>query len=287
MEEVDCRSWRRPPDSECSKGSLNPSTDHLVVEEPLEFRISGRAIATVMRTPGDDRDLFVGFLFNEGWIQSASDIGSVTLCASGEAHRIGNVADLLPAACCHIDPDRPVRLTPATSSCGVCGKRTIEEVLAVVPPLGSAGALALGSAGAPAGPWRLAARLLPALPAALRNAQRIFERTGALHAAGLFDGAGNLLTLREDVGRHNAVDKVAGAALLEGKLPLSDRVLVVSGRASFEIVQKALRVGIPIVAAVSGVSTLARDLAAAGGITLIGFLRDASFRVYAHPERLD
>ncbi len=253
-----------------------------MVEEPLELRIGGRAIATVMRTPGEDRELFVGFLFDEGWIQGPSDIGSVTLCASGDAHRIGNVVDLVPSASCRIDPERPARPTPATASCGVCGKRTIDEVLAAVPLLGSAG----GAPGAAGGPWRFSAELLPSLPAALRRGQRIFERTGALHAAGLFDGDGRLLFLREDVGRHNAVDKVVGAALLDSKLPLSDRVLVVSGRASFEIVQKALRAGIPAVAAVSGISTLARDLAEAGGITLIGFLRGASFQVYAHAERL-
>ncbi|MGH9363048.1 MAG: formate dehydrogenase accessory sulfurtransferase FdhD, partial [Thermoanaerobaculia bacterium] len=163
-----------------------------------------------------------------------------------------------------------------TSSCGVCGKRTIEEVLATVPAPGAE----------PAGPRRLDPEVILSLPSKLRASQRIFERTGALHAAGLFDRQGRLLLVREDVGRHSAVDKAVGAALLAGEVPLAGRILLVSGRASFEIVQKALRAGIPAVAAVSGVTSLAVDLADSGGVTLIGFLREGSFRVYAHAERV-
>jgi FdhD protein len=273
-----------PPDPALKKvpcSSFGPSPlaageDLLVVEEPLEYRIGGEPLATVMRTPGNDRELAVGFLFNEGWIAGTAEIGALSLCASGDQPQAGNVADLIPASGRRIEVNRP-RLTTSTSGCGVCGKRTIEEVLAAVVPL---------SAPAAASGW-IRAEVLRALPERLRAGQRLFERTGALHAAGLFDREGRLVLLREDVGRHNAVDKLVGASLLAGRLPLHDRVLLVSGRVSFEIVQKALRAGIPLVAAISGVSSLARDLASEAGVTLVGFLRGSSFKVYAHPLRIE
>jgi FdhD protein len=285
LKRVPCTSFRAPGPAEAPGSGerssaprrLTRGEDFLAVEEPLELRIGGEPVATVMRTPGNDRELAVGFLFNEGWISGVEEIGALSLCSSGENPGIGNVADLIPAAGRAIAWKVPPRLSPVTASCGVCGKRTIEEVLATVPPLRR-------SPAAESAPLR--ARALERLPAALRSAQILFQRTGALHAAGLFDREGRLLLLREDVGRHNAVDKVVGACVLLGQVTLRERVLLVSGRASFEIVQKALRAGVPTVAAISGVSSLASELAEAGGVTLVGFLRDGSFQTYSHPERI-
>jgi FdhD protein len=260
-----------------------PETDLLVVEEPLEIRYAHAAVATLMRTPGDDLELALGYLYSEGWIDGPSDIGAVALCsglrprADGSAAEGENIVDFLPAAGRGPPPGLAARSAPASSSCGVCGKRTIAEAMALRPPAGA------GPAGR--GRW-LAPELLCSLPDELRRRQRLFASTGALHAAGLFTPAGEALAVREDIGRHNAVDKVIGAALRAGELPLGGRILQVSGRVSFEIVQKAYRAGIGAVTAVSGVSSLAVDLARGVEMTLIGFAREGGFCVYAGAERL-
>ncbi len=269
--------------------------DAVIVEEPLELRMNGTAVVTVMRTPGHDRDLALGLLHNESLIDSLRDVSSVALCGHRErapqlaalrdlpstpesAIESGNVVDVRLAEHIAPPPSSQTRLA-AMSSCGVCGKRTIEEVLALTPDSQS-------PPGARTDALRCPSAVITALPDALRAHQTLFEQTGSAHGAALFDPRGRPLVVREDVGRHNAVDKVVGWAFLAGKLPLSEFVLQVSGRVSFEIVQKAYRAGIPMVAAVSGVSSLASELATQAGITLVGFLRGASFNVYCHPERI-
>jgi FdhD protein len=283
-------------------GKTGPGEDRLVVEEPLEIRVGGTAIATLMRTPGDDLDLALGFLVSEGWIASKREIGALALCGRGTVEE--NVVDLLlPAGTGGPGPSPRPRLL-STSSCGVCGKRTIAEVLARTP-LSRSRAERPGGAGAASGGWpaggaggterpgerardgfSVAAAVLGRLPDVLRAEQRLFDATGSLHAAAIFDAAGSLLAAREDIGRHNAVDKVVGWGVGEGALPLSRHVLQVSGRTSFEIVQKALAAGIPVVAGVSGVSSLALELARAAGMTLIGFARGGRFTVYCGCERI-
>jgi FdhD protein len=253
--------------------------DRVVLEEPLELRVRGSAIATIMRTPGDDVRLALGFFFGEGWISSPADVGALAICGQPGGEPEENVADLLPAEGAHV-PEASPRALPAFSSCGVCGKRTIEEVLAWrLPPRGA-------PPGGGPGEARFPARVLLGLSHRLREKQEIFRATGALHAAGIFTAAGDILHVAEDIGRHNAVDKAVGWALLEGIVPLGSTGLQVSGRTSFEIVQKALRAGIPLVASVSGVSSLAIDLAERAGMTLAGFVREDSMNVYTHPRRV-
>jgi FdhD protein len=277
---------------------VRPATDTIVVEEPLEVRVDGTAVATVMRTPGSDRNLALGFLLTEGWISTTADVGALSLCVQWQTSRDDadrpsteeeteeNVADLrAPSGVLLRSPrDVPQRL-PATSSCGVCGKRTIEEVLARTPLEHS-----LTAGGGPtsidAGDWKISASTLLRLPEKLREKQQIFRTTGALHAAGIFTDSGELLHVEEDVGRHNAVDKVIGWAFLERRLPLARHALQVSGRVSFEIVQKAYAAGIPFLSGVSGVSSLAVDLAERAGVTVVGFLRGDSFSAYTHPDRI-
>lgn len=259
--------------------------DPLVVEAPIEYQIDGEPLATVMRTPGNDFDLAVGFLFGEGWIDSHSDIGTVCLgnravdSPDGPENAFTNVVDLRPSGAARKRLSIQRRHGPIVTSCGVCGKTTIEEILKTVPR--------------PSAEWleatrqlRLASRIVLRLPNRLQSFQPLFQRTGALHAAGIFDLSGNPLAVFEDIGRHNAVDKVVGSLLREDLVPLSKQILVVSGRLSFEIVQKALRAGLPFVVAVSGASHLAVELATEGGITLCGFTRETSFTVYSHPERI-
>ena len=249
-------------------GRVSEAPDALAAEEPLEIRLGGERVAVTMRTPGNDTELAVGFLVGEG-IVVPGDVAGAFECRSDEGD--GGVVDvtLRPGA-------RPSsgwqRNFYATSSCGVCGKASIEAVR-----------VAAGTV--PDGP-SVTAQILGELPERLRDAQRVFDRTGGLHAAGLFAVEGETLTVREDVGRHNAVDKVVGRAALDGALPLHDRVLLVSGRASFEITQKAAMAGIPVVAAVSAPSTLAVRLARESNMTLVGFLRGGDFNVYAGPERI-
>jgi FdhD protein len=252
--------------------------DLLAAEEPLGIRIAGQAVSMTMRTPGDDIDLTAGFLLSEGIVTTAADIASIRICSGEQCGHgdhddgMGNIADVTLRPGLEGRALRRNFLT--TSACGVCGKASIEE-------LRVASAYDLFS-----DEVRITAATLAALPDALRAAQRVFERTGGLHAAGLFDSGGGLLAAREDVGRHNAVDKVTGWALREGRLPLSGCVLLVSGRASFELVQKAVQAGVPVLAAVSAPSSLAAELAAEAGLTLVGFLRGGSMNVYSGAERV-
>lgn len=254
------------------------TSDTLVVEEPLELRIAGQQFTVTMRTPGDDMDLLAGFLVAEGVIRRRDDLKEMRYCAGTDAdgHNTYNVLDatLAPEVA---PPDVSLRrplLT--TSACGVCGKASIDSVEVESPYL-----LADD-------PLRIDAKWLTALPDRLRTAQRVFDKTGGLHAAALFDATTDeLLVVREDVGRHNAVDKVVGWALREDRLPLRGTVLLVSGRASFELAQKAAVAGISVLAAVSAPSSLAVDLAERVGLTLVGFLRDPSMVVYAGAERIN
>jgi FdhD protein len=252
-------------DGRSSKGS-----DVLAGEEPLEVRLEGDSVAVTMRTPtpGQDAELALGFLIGEA-IVKPDQVARVRECTSESAD--GGIADvrLWPGS-----PPAPgwQRSFYATSSCGVCGKASIDAVRVAAAPVAD-------------GP-EVAARVLSTLPDTLRATQRVFDRTGGLHAAGIFDTSGELLIAREDVGRHNAVDKAVGRAAMDGLLPLAQHVLLVSGRASFEILQKALLAGIPIVAAVSAPSTLAARLARESNMTLVGFVRDGGFNLYAGSERI-
>ncbi len=258
--------------------AVSQRADFLAAEEPLGIRIGGEAVSLTMRTPGDDIDLAAGFLFSEGIISSARDIASIRICDGsqcGHDHQaddaMGNIADVTLRTGLAAGPRRNF-LT--SSACGVCGKASIAELR--VP----------GRFGLDEDLVRVPAEVIAGLPDALRRAQRVFDRTGGLHAAGLFSAAGELLAVREDVGRHNAVDKIAGWALQAGLLPLRGRVLLVSGRASFELVQKAVLAGVPVLAAVSAPSSLAVELAEDAGLTLAGFVRGGSMNVYSCPERL-
>jgi FdhD protein len=257
-------------------GRRSVRTDALATEEPMEIRVEGPEqeavpVAVTMRTPGGDFELAAGFLFTEGLIEGRQALVRVSYCEDVPAEEQHyNVVTVRLAG--SFDPDVLRRNFYASSSCGICGKASLEQVQVRCEPL-------------PAGPV-VKADVLVGLPDALRKAQRVFARTGGLHAAGLFAPDGTLLALREDVGRHNAVDKVIGEAVLAGDLPLAERVLQVSGRLSFEIVQKAARAGIPIVSAVSAPSSLAVEVAERLGMTLVGFARDGRFNVYAYPERI-
>jgi FdhD protein len=242
----------------------------------MEIRAGGPAqdpvqVAVTMRTPGSDFELAAGFLYTEGLIGGAEDVASVAYCELPEAEQEFNVVTVRLAS--SYDPDSLRRNFFATSSCGVCGKASLDDVEVRCQPL-------------PPGPV-VPASVLAGLPDALRDRQRIFEETGGLHASGLFDTDGALRVLREDVGRHNAVDKVIGWALLRGAVPLSATILQVSGRLSFEIVQKAAVAGVPIVSAVSAPSSLAVGAGERLGVTVAGFVRDGGLNVYAHPERID
>ncbi|WP_420000159.1 formate dehydrogenase accessory sulfurtransferase FdhD [Streptomyces boninensis] len=251
--------------------------DTLVAEEPLEIRLNGKPLAITMRTPGDDFALAAGFLVSEGVIGAAEELTSIVYCAGAteDGSNTYNVVDVRLAPGVTVPDITLERNVYTTSSCGLCGKASLDAVrtqtrfpLTDHPPV------------------RLDTDLLAQLPDRLREHQRVFERTGGLHAAALFTDRGELLDVREDVGRHNAVDKVVGRALREDRLPLSGTVLMVSGRASFELAQKAVMAGIPVLAAVSAPSSLAVDLAAEAGMTLIGFLRGTSMNVYAGEHRV-
>jgi FdhD protein len=252
-------------------GAPQGASDTVATEEPLEIQIDGERVAITMRTPapGEDAELALGFALGEALVDMA-DVARVVECRTGSDSE-GGIADLRlrPGA-------QPAegwqRRFYTTSACGVCGADSIDAAQSAAAPL-------------PAGPV-IDANVLRGMPATLRARQRRFERTGGLHAAGVFTPAGTLVTLREDVGRHNAVDKVIGRAAMRGMLPLHSHVLLVSGRASFEIVQKALAAGIPALAAVSAPSSLAVRLARDAGMTLVGFLRDEGFNVYAGRERI-
>jgi FdhD protein len=255
-------------------GARVADVDRTAVEEPLEVRLHGRPFAVIMRTPGHDRELAAGFLLSERVIRSADDLGAIEYCttADGPASNIVNVM-LAGGAVDALDRLLAGRRNVATTSaCGMCGRQTIESLAVDVSPV----------SGGPV----VDAALVVSLPSKLRAAQTVFAETGGLHAAGLFSGAGALVEIAEDVGRHNAVDKVVGRMLMREALPLSEHILCVSGRTSFEILQKALLAGIPIVAAVSAPSSLAVDVADSFGITLIGFVRGDTFNLYTHVDRI-
>jgi FdhD protein len=242
-------------------------SDRVASEEPLEIRVNGTSVAVTMRTPGHDDELATGFLFTESLITRADEIAEIVHCPDVDPEGIGNTLDVR----LRTDPDLAslTRHVFTSSSCGVCGKATIESVFQHFPPV--------AGARLPSGD------LLLSLPAKLREAQATFDRTGGLHASALFDAEGNLLLLREDVGRHNALDKVIGHALKK-EIPLRDVVLLVSGRISFELMQKALAARIPVVAGISAPSSLAVKLAREGGQVLVGFLRERGFNVYAEGD---
>jgi FdhD protein len=242
--------------------------DEVAEEAPLEIRVRGHPVAVTMRTPGNDDELTRGFLASEGVIRAPADVVRIEPCGRDDA----SVVNALLRPDLPLDLDRLTRHVFASSSCGVCGKATIDSIRQQFPPL-------LDHA-------RIAPATILALPAKMRAAQATFDRTGGLHAAALFDTAGNLLVLREDVGRHNAVDKALGWAMVQHLWPLSNHVLQVSGRASFELVQKALAGGIPILSAVSAPSSLAVDLAREANLTLIAFVRDRRFNLYSADHRL-
>lgn len=252
-------------------GRAEHASDFVAAEEPLEVRLGGERVAVTMRTPapGEDAELALGFLLGEGILEDRDAVARIVECSSGEEE--GGAVDvrLRPGASPATGWQRNFY---ATSSCGICGKASLDAVRV------AAGTVADGPA--------VEIDTLLALPDRLRAAQRVFERTGGLHAAGLFSPDGELMVLREDVGRHNAVDKAVGRAAMDGRLPLAETVLQVSGRASFEIVQKAAMAGVPILAAVSAPSSLAVELARESRMTLVGFLRPGGFNVYAGLERV-
>ena len=248
-------------------------SDWVAREEPLEIRVQGAPLAVVMRTPGHDEELVLGFLVTERVVTGPSDVVSVRHCSVAPSpEAAGNVMQAVLRPGVPLDLEGLRRNLYASSSCGVCGKATLENALAVAPPLDD--------------PSRFDADFFPKLVQQLRAVQPAFDRTGGLHAAGLFSPQGELLAVREDVGRHNAVDKVVGFAARAGRLPLSGHVLLVSGRISYEIVQKALAARVPVVAAVSAPSSLAVRLADAAGIALVGFLRGERLNVYGARHRI-
>ncbi|MFJ8332301.1 formate dehydrogenase accessory sulfurtransferase FdhD [Streptomyces sp. NPDC094437] len=258
-------------------GAVSTRPDTLVAEEPLEIRLNGKPLAITMRTPGDDFALAAGFLVSEGVLARGADLRNIVYCAGATADGVNtyNVVDVRTAPDVVIPDITLERNVYTTSSCGLCGKASLDAVrttarwpIADTPPV------------------LVTPELLALLPDRLRAAQRVFERTGGLHGAALFSETGELLDVREDVGRHNAVDKLVGRALQNDALPLSRTILLVSGRASFELAQKAVMAGIPVLAAVSAPSSLAVDLAAETGLTLVGFLRGASMNVYAGEHRV-
>ncbi|WAP51578.1 formate dehydrogenase accessory sulfurtransferase FdhD [Arthrobacter sp. ATA002] len=257
-------------------GTVTKREDVLAGEEPLEIRIGGRSFTVTMRTPGDDFDLVAGFLVSEGIIWEAGQLISLRYCAGVDdsGQQTFNVVDVQLRPGTALPDTSMERHVYTSSSCGICGTASIEAVR-------KSSHFSLG-----ADDVRVPLSVLAALPEQLRGNQAVFDRTGGVHAAGLFTADGELLCLREDVGRHNAVDKVVGWALRSGRLPLRGTVLQVSGRASFELVQKAQLAGIPVLAAVSAPSSLSVELAADAGMTLVGFSRGTTLNCYAFPERI-
>ena len=265
----------RQPADRVVDGVVTRRVEQLATEEPLEIRVGDRSVAVTMRTPGADFELAVGFLHAEGVVRAAAEVSAVRYCvdrALTEEQRF-NVVTVDLADEHSLDLDRLSRHVLTSSACGVCGSQSIEALaergLQPVPP---------------GEPWP--AEVVGALPDVLRRGQRVFDRTGGLHAAGLVDRSGALLAVREDVGRHNAVDKLVGWALLEDRLPLSEAALVVSGRASYELVQKAAAAGIPLLAAVSAPSSLAVAVAERYGLGLAGFVREGRLTIYSGAERV-
>ncbi|MEU9896324.1 formate dehydrogenase accessory sulfurtransferase FdhD [Streptomyces phaeochromogenes] len=263
-------------------GAVSTRPDTLVAEEPLEIRLNGKPLAITMRTPGDDFALAAGFLVSEGVLGAADELQNIVYCAGAtvDGSNTYNIVDVRTAPGVVIPDITLERNVYTTSSCGLCGKASLDAVRT------TARWSIDDTAGDTAPPVRLEPELLASLPDRLRAAQRVFDRTGGLHAAALFTEDGELVDIREDVGRHNAVDKLVGRALQNGSLPLSRTILLVSGRASFELAQKAVMAGIPFLAAVSAPSSLAVDLAAESNLTLVGFLRGTSMNVYAGEHRI-
>jgi FdhD protein len=262
--------------SHLTADTITTRPETLVVEEPLELRVNGAAITVTMRTPGSDVELAQGFLLTEGVVGQRDDIARVEYCrgAGPDGTNTYNVLDVTLAPGVSMPDIDVTRNFYTTSSCGVCGKGSIDAVRTI-------------SRHSPGDdPTVVASETLSAMPDQLRSAQRVFASTGGLHGAALFDADGTMLVVREDIGRHNAVDKVIGWAVEQGRIPLSGTVLLVSGRASFELTQKAIMAGIPVLAAVSAPSSLAVDLASQAGLTLVAFLRGESMNVYTRPDRV-
>jgi len=279
--------WRSPVDPErvmsigithWQADKQQQREDQLTVEEPFEVRIDHQSLAVIMRTPGHDHELAMGFLFTEGVIHQPDDILAIEDATDADGVPLTNVVNVMLRYDSQQEALKPQanafeRHFAISASCGLCGKNSIADLMLSTPPL------AIDEMCIPSS-------IVYNLPAQLHTAQAVFSHTGGLHAAGLFDSTGALLLLREDVGRHNAVDKLIGHGLLHGEFPYSRHILLVSGRTSFEIIQKALLARIPCVAAISAPSSLAVELANQGGITLIGFLRDQSMNVYTHAHRI-
>jgi FdhD protein len=267
--------YRRVRVARVGRAAAGIAEDVAATEEPLEVRLHGRSFAVIMRTPGADRELAAGFLLSESVIRSHDDLGAVEHCRHPDHPEVHNVVDVYLAgeAAAALDARLEQRRNILTSSsCGLCGRVTIDSLRVCASPLEGNGRME----------WAVAA----ALPQRLRERQAVFDETGGLHAAALFTLDGACEASAEDVGRHNAVDKVIGAQLLDDRVPLTGRALLVSGRASFEIVQKAWMAGVPIVCAVSAPSSLAIELAEEAGITLLGFVREGGFNLYTHPWRI-
>ena len=259
--------------TEWNSGIATRKDDFLAAEEPLEIRIGESPLSVTMRTPGHDVELAAGFLFTEGLVQRREQIVALESITGDNDGKRGNVVRAELSSEALPDFEKLRRHFFAASSCGICGKASIDAVRSRLLRT-------------PNPDFRVAPNLIVRLPEALRSAQDVFERTGGLHAAALFDAEGKLLIVREDIGRHNAVDKIIGWALLNDRIPLSDCVLLVSGRGGFEIIQKAIVAGIPVVASVSAPSSLAVQLARELRLTLIGFLRGNRFVVYAGDDRV-
>ncbi len=273
MPGVDEDSVRRVPRVRLADGRIDSARDSVACEEPLEIQVGGAPVAVVMRTPGDDEELVLGFLLTERIVASPLDVVSVRHCSlARDPEAADNVVRATLAPGVSVDLDALRRNLYASASCGVCGKASIESVMQTAPPLEDDASFPRD--------------FFAALPRRLREGQAVFEETGGLHGAALFGSDGRCLVVREDVGRHNAVDKVIGWAARAGRLPLTGHALMVSGRVSFEITQKALAARIPLIAAVSAPSSLAVDLAAASGMTVVGFLRGGGFSVYGNAERV-
>ena len=254
-----------------SDGDYEHVTDDVTIEEPLEIRIGQDVIATTMRTPGNDQELVAGFLLSEAIVCQRTDLREVAHCTLPSS--LGNVVNVALAPSVQFVPAATQRLGTISTSCGLCGKASIEVIRQQFPPI-------------PPRNNRMKVSTLLDLPERLRAAQGNFARTGGIHAAAIFNFDGDLMVVREDVGRHNAVDKAIGRMFLDERLPLEKHILLVSGRSSFEIVQKALAAGIPIVAAISAPSSLAVNFARENDQTLIGFLRPPTLNVYSHVERV-
>lgn len=253
-------------------GAVECVTDELTVEEPLEIRIGKHPLVVTMRTPGHDEELAAGFLLSEGIVRVREEVRKLVHCPLTQSH--GNILNVTLSAHAKFTPESARRFGTISTSCGLCGKTSIEFIHQHFPVIDSGRKV------------RIEESQLLGLPQRLREAQENFSRTGGIHAAAIFHFRGDLVILREDIGRHNAVDKAIGHAFLNNLLPLNEHVLMVSGRLSLEIVQKALAAGIPIMASVSAPSTLAVNFARANGQTLIGFLRPPTFNIYSHIERV-